>query len=106
MLTYSDLNGYQLEYINNSVKVKRHMLMADMGLGKTVMMHTAVQKVLQGKSMSLVVCPASVANTVWQEEVEEWEHLQTRVVALVGTAEQRRRKMDEPARVEHTLTRR
>jgi hypothetical protein len=59
----------------------------DMGLGKTV---TILSHVTTIQGRTLVVAPKRVAESVWSDEVDGWEHLQgTRVSVVAGTAKQR-----------------
>lgn len=68
-------------------------LFLDMGLGKTVVTLTCLDRHLREEmdiDRALVIAPASVAETVWQQEARKWGHLQMlRVERVVGTQKQR-----------------
>jgi SNF2 family DNA or RNA helicase len=77
MLRREQLHSYQntaLEFIKNK---KRCMLILEMGLGKTTTSLTAVSDLLDDFAVNnvLVIAPLRVANTVWKQEAEKWEHL-------------------------------
>jgi len=77
MLTRDNLHDYQ----NNAVRYidshKKCALFLDMGLGKTVISLTAIADFIATKQDArvLIVAPLRVANTVWKQEAENWEHL-------------------------------
>jgi SNF2 family DNA or RNA helicase len=67
-------------------------LFLSMGLGKTVITLTAIQKLLAESSVHkvLVVAPLRVAATVWAEEIQKWDHLQgLRAVKVLGSQRDR-----------------
>lgn len=70
------------------------MLWVDMGLGKTVIVLTAIEELLD-KGLSygaLVVAPKRVVESVWRQETGKWPHLRhLQVRAMHGTADQRTR---------------
>lgn len=65
----------------------------DMGLGKTVSTLTAIDYLIHGYMDThkvLVVAPKRVAETVWTDEIEKWDHLRHLTVSkVVGNARQR-----------------
>lgn len=77
-------------------------LLLDMGLGKSVITLTAVQKLIDDCEISrvLVVAPKKVAETTWTTEAAKWDHLRgLRVAKVMGTEKQRRIALAEEADV-------
>ena len=56
---------------------KKCGLFLDMGLGKTVITLSAVKRLLEDYAITkvLVIAPLRVAQTVWTEEGQKWDHL-------------------------------
>jgi SNF2 family DNA or RNA helicase len=92
LFTQSDLHEYQNKAIAFIKNKKRCMLLLDMGLGKTTSALSAASDLLDGFVVKrvLVIAPLRVANSVWQQECEKWEHLRHLKVS-VCTGEQRKR---------------
>lgn len=94
----SALHDYQ---VRASEFLKTHNeagLFLDPGLGKTVITLTAIAdlKALGEVRRVLVVGPSRVVATVWTREADLWEHTaHLTVLALTGTAEQRRQILVE-----------
>jgi SNF2 family DNA or RNA helicase len=64
----------------------------DMGLGKTVSTLTAISDLLDDFKVNkvLIVGPLRVANTVWKQEVEKWDHLKhLRINIATGSPHER-----------------
>jgi SNF2 family DNA or RNA helicase len=75
-------------------------LFIQMGLGKTVSVLTAIQKLkASGKKYKiLIIAPLRVANSVWDSEIEKWDHLQGLTISKVlGTKSQRIAALKESA---------
>jgi len=92
MLIRDNLHDYQ----NNAVRyIDAHpkcALFLDMGLGKTVISLTAIADFIATKPEArvLIVAPLRVANTVWKQEAENWEHLMHLDIKIAtGTARNR-----------------
>ena len=67
-------------------------LWLDMGLGKTVIVLSAIKELLDCLEISrvLVIAPKAVAVNTWPSEVTKWEHLQGLTMAVaVGTEQER-----------------
>lgn len=66
----------------------------DMGCGKTVSTLTAIDRLMYQEvevDRVLVVATKRVAESVWMQETQEWEHLQhIRVSRVIGTEQQRK----------------
>ena len=77
MLSRSDLHEYQNRFVEFIKNKKRCGGFLGMGLGKSVSSLTAVSDLIDGFTVKrvLVVAPLRVANSVWKQEAEKWEHL-------------------------------
>ena len=77
MLNKSDMHEYQHKAVRFIKDKKRCLLLLSMGLGKTVSTLTAVSDLIDGFAVAkvLVIAPLRVANSVWKQEVSNWEHL-------------------------------
>lgn len=75
----------------------------DMGLGKTVATLTAIDELMFDRmeiNSVLVIAPKKVAESVWQQEAQKWDHLQHLKFSLVlGTESQRKKALREKADV-------
>lgn len=72
----------------------------DMGLGKTVSTLTAIVELLKRKEVNkiLVIAPKKVAESVWTEEIDKWDHLKhLRCSQILGTEKNRKRALAMPA---------
>lgn len=68
----------------------------DMGLGKTVMTLTAIVDLLKAGTAKkiLVIAPKKVAENVWTDEIEKWDHLHgLRASQVLGSEKQRVRAL-------------
>lgn len=93
MLKESDLHNYQKACAEHIITHPYCGVFLDMGLGKTVSTLTAINYLmfdyLEINSV-LVIAPKRVAESVWQEEAEQWEHLKhLRFSKIIGTVKQR-----------------
>ncbi len=86
--------------------VKSHpeaMLILSMGLGKSVISLTAILDLMFDSfdvGKVLVIAPLRVANMVWPEERETWEHASfLRMSVITGTAKQREAALEASADV-------
>ena len=77
-LSRSDMYEYQEMLTWYAINNKNVSKWVDMGLGKTVCTLTALDTLLAFEQIrgALVVAPIRVAQTVWEQEAQEWEHLQ------------------------------
>lgn len=86
--------GYQSLATDFITDTPRGMLMADLGMGKTVAGLTAYDRLIfsgHETRPALVVAPLRVAKKVWLEEAQKWNHLSDITVATaVGTPEERK----------------
>jgi SNF2 family DNA or RNA helicase len=92
MLSREHLHPYQRRAVEFIQTHKRCGLFLDMGLGKSVSTLTAALDLIQSFAVHrvLVIAPLRVANSVWSQEVEKWEHLKPlRVSVCTGTSKRR-----------------
>ena len=93
MLTEKNLHGYQLSAVEFIISHPYCGVFLDLGLGKTVSTLTAINYLMNDYceiNSVLVIAPKRVAESVWQEEAEKWEHLQhLRFSNIIGTQKQR-----------------
>ena len=91
MLSSKDLKKDQKGGVKYLVKNNRVFLLADLGVGKTIIVLTALQKILKkfsknnpgnAKPRMLIVAPPSVTENVWEPETDKWEHINLAVFAL------------------------
>lgn len=89
----TDLHRYQKACVEHIITHPFCGVFLDMGLGKTVSTLTAINYLmfdyLEINSV-LVIAPKRVAESVWQEEAEKWDHLKHLSFSkIIGSAKQR-----------------
>lgn len=89
----TDLHKYQKACVEHIITHPFCGVFLDMGLGKTVSTLTAINYLmfdyLEINSV-LVIAPKRVAESVWQEEAEKWDHLKRLSFSkIIGSAKQR-----------------
>ena len=101
MRTRADLTPAQLQTIEALLAHPGYgcATVADLGMGKTIIMLTALSELLPiDGGPVLVIAPLIVANRGWPAEIAAWEHTAGMTYSvLTGTAEQRRKAYDTPA---------
>lgn len=89
----TDLHNYQKACVEHIITHPYCGVFLDMGLGKTVSTLTAINYLMNDYceiNSVLVIAPKRVAESVWQEEAEKWEHLRhLRFSKIIGTQKQR-----------------
>lgn len=67
-------------------------LFLDMGLGKTIISLTAIDKLLKDFTVTkvLIIAPLRVANTVWKQEAAIWEHTKDLKIEICTGSKQER----------------
>lgn len=93
MLNKSNLHNYQLACIDHIINTKFCGVFLEMGLGKTVSTLTAIDELMYDYceiDSVLVIAPKRVAESVWQEEAENWEHLKHLTFSKIIGTEQKR----------------
>jgi SNF2 family DNA or RNA helicase len=92
MRSLSDLHQYQLHAIEFIKREKRCLLAISMGLGKTISTLTAVNDLIDSFTIhkTLIIAPLRVANSVWAQEAELWEHTKhLKISVCTGNERQR-----------------
>jgi SNF2 family DNA or RNA helicase len=88
MLSRKNLHNYQKDIIEKAKFVPSMGLFLEPGLGKTATTLTIIAE--QFKGTTLIIAPKRVAETVWQEETQKWEHLKhLKIAKILGTPSQR-----------------
>lgn len=93
---------YQRQITQHVQSLKRCMVFAGMGTGKTVSVLTALAEIdlVEPVFPALVIAPARVAAATWPDEVAKWEHLShLKIVALNGAPKERAEALLSPADV-------
>lgn len=89
----SDLHPYQVAAVEHILSHTHCGLFLEMGLGKTVSTLTAINKLMYEElaiNRVLVVAPKRVAESVWDTEIEKWEHLKhLKISKVVGDVKTR-----------------
>lgn len=89
----TDLHKYQLACVQHIIEHPFCGVFVDMGLGKTISTLTAINYLMFDYcevNSVLVIAPKRVAESVWQEEAEKWEHTRhLRFSKIIGTQKQR-----------------
>ena len=96
-LKRENLHAYQVKAVNFVKKKRRCALFLDMGLGKTSTTLTAISDMLEEFSAFrvLIIAPLRVANTVWKQECQKWEHLKhLDIVVATSKPEERIRALN------------
>ena len=96
-------HAYQEYCIGRIISTPCVGLFLDMGLGKTVITLTAVQRLKYERwavGRCLVIAPKKVAEATWSREASKWEHLETlRISTVLGTEAQRKAALERDADV-------
>ena len=89
-----DAHGYQGYAIRRIVEDRAVGLLLGMGLGKTVIVLTALDEMMYDRltvRRALVIAPKKVAEATWQAEAAKWDHLsRLRITTALGDAAARR----------------
>ena len=97
----ANLHKYQLTAEAHILKHPKCGLFLDMGLGKTVATLSAIKRLMYEEldvNRVLVIAPKRVAETVWTDEIEKWEHLSGLTTSkIIGTEKQRKAALLEKA---------
>ena len=92
MFSRTDLREYQKKAISFVRDKGSCGLALDMGLGKTVSTLTAVSDMFDAFEIGrvLIIAPLRVANSVWLQESQKWEHLKHLNIAVATGSEKNR----------------
>ena len=108
MLKEKDLHNYQKVSVKHIIDNPNSGLFLQMGLGKTVSTLTAINWLMYSEldiDNVLVIAPRRVVESVWDAEIEKWEHLKhLTIVKVVGSPKQREGKLKEKADI-HVISR-
>lgn len=92
---------YQQMAIDKVLNTPRAGLFLDMGLGKTVITLTAINKLIYDEfeiSKVLVIAPLRVAEDTWSRESKKWDHLKhLKISKILGSPRQRRLALAQDA---------
>ena len=88
-----DLHDYQERAVEFIQQKERCLLALDMGMGKSVSTLTAISDLRDSFAVEkvLVIAPLRVANSVWAQETEKWDHLRHMKVSVCTGSEKNRR---------------
>jgi SNF2 family DNA or RNA helicase len=88
MLNRTQLHQYQKDLISKAQSVPNLGLFLPPGLGKTTTTLTIIAEQFEGKT--LIIAPKRVAETVWDAEVQKWQHLKhLKLSKIMGSPTQR-----------------
>lgn len=94
-------HAYQRHCVDKIVELPELALWLDMGLGKSVITLTAIDRLKYDYlqvSKVLIIAPKKVAEATWQNEARKWDHLQhLRLSTVLGTTVQRVKALVTPA---------
>jgi len=98
VLLRENLHPYQRRLIEQAATTGSVGLLMEPGLGKTITCLTIIRDHCPGRS--LIVAPKRVAETVWAQECEKWEHLAgMRVAKVMGPRRERYMALNSDADV-------
>jgi len=92
-MTEQDMHIYQNTGVDHIMYNDHCGLFLDMGLGKTVTILTAINKLLFEEldiTGALIVAPKRVAESVWSQEIAKWEHLKHLTISKIIGNEKKR----------------
>lgn len=84
--------SYQKFAIQKIIHTPAVCLMLDMGMGKTVATLTAIQELMYNYfdvRRVLVIAPLRVAQTTWLDEGAIWQHLDLKIIPVLGSLDKR-----------------
>jgi SNF2 family DNA or RNA helicase len=88
MLSETNFHDYQNRVLHQAEKLPHVGLFLEPGLGKTVTALSIIKRSSSGRT--LVVAPKRVAESVWAQECQKWEHLKDlKVTKIMGTPRER-----------------
>ena len=96
MLNRSNLHPYQERAVQFIKDTKKCALYLDMGLGKTCSTLTALQDLKDSGDINhpvLIIAPLRVANTVWKQEADKWNHVNLSFSIVTGPVLNRKKAL-------------
>lgn len=107
-LTENNLHAYQKACVQHIIEHDYCGLFIEMGLGKTATTLTAINYLMYDYlevNSVLVIAPKRVAESVWQEEAEKWDHLKHLTFSkIIGNEANRIAALKKPANI-HIISR-
>lgn len=106
-LTPKHLLKYQKYVAKQVINHPNNFLAIPMGLGKTIMMLTAIKHLYRNDLIKgvLVIAPKLVAETTWPDEIDDWTHTSDLTYeVLTGSAQRRETRALMPANI-HIINR-
>jgi SNF2 family DNA or RNA helicase len=100
--TKEDLRPYQIRGARFLLSKRYCALFIDMGLGKTIMVLTAIARLLRAKRITrvLIVAPLRVVYTVWRQEARLWQHTRGLKFSVVhGNHNEKVKALQKPAHI-------
>lgn len=100
--TKLDMRDYQVRGALFLLRKRYAALLVDMGLGKTIMVLTAIARLLRARKINrvLLVAPLRVCYTVWRQEAALWAHTKNIKFSLVhGTHQEKVAALKKPAHI-------
>ncbi len=108
MLNRNNLHKYQNACIDHIISHPFCGVFLEMGLGKTATTLTAINDLMYDYlevNAVLVIAPKRVAESVWEEEAENWEHLKHLTFSkIIGNQQQRVSALNKKADI-HIISR-
>lgn len=102
------MHEYQTDVVSFIIKTPFCGVFLDLGLGKTVTTLTAINDLMYDYleiNSVLVIAPKRVAESVWQEEAKNWEHLRHLTFSkIIGNQQQRIKALNKKADI-HIISR-
>lgn len=93
-------HDYQMHCIKRTITDRIIGLLLEMGLGKTVIVLTAINDLKFNRfafSKCLIIAPKKVAEATWQKEAAKWDHTKhLRINTVLGSEKQRIRALNTP----------
>ena len=94
-------HDYQTFAVEHILTHRQAALFLDMGLGKTVITLTAIEKLMYESfeiRKPLIIAPLRVARNTWPAEISKWDHLQGLTCSVaIGTASERTEALKKKA---------
>ena len=99
MRSYKDLHNYQLKAIEFSKANKKCALFVDLGMGKTIVVLTLIQSLLDEfeTHKTLIIAPLRVANITWADEIALWDNINLKYLICTGSANNRISNLNKEA---------
>ena len=104
----TNLHNYQRACVDHIINTRFCGVFLEMGLGKTVSTLTAINDLMYDYceiGSVLIIAPKRVAESVWQEEAEKWDHLKHLTFSkIIGSQQERLAALKKKADI-HIISR-